>query len=185
MWLISSGISSRRLRRRGQFDDGPADAVIKILAEMFFAQGGGQILVGGGDEPHIHFDGIIGTQAGDLPVLQDTQQLGLHRQGHVADFIQEERASVGILKAALTVAAGVGVSALDVAEELVLQRPFIHACAVERDEALAPTAGVLVQCAGDEFLAGAVLAEDQDADVGGCELGDELQQRAGMGQTGR
>ena len=48
-------------------------------------------------------DRLVGAEAHDLAVLQHAQELGLHRLRHVADLVQEERAAVGVLEAALAV----------------------------------------------------------------------------------
>ena len=42
----------------------------------------------------------------DAALLQDAQELHLHRQRHVADFVEKERALVGLLEAALALADG-------------------------------------------------------------------------------
>ncbi len=108
-------------------------------------------------------------------VLQDAEEFGLHGEGHVADFVEEEGSAVGVFEASLAVGAGVGEGAADVSEEFVFEGGFVEAGAVEGDEAFGAAAGVLVEGAGDEFLAGAGVAEDEDVDVGGGDLGDELE----------
>ena len=106
----------------------------------------------------------------------------MHGQGHVADFVEEKGSPVGIFKAAFAIAAGIGICAANVAEEFVLEGGFIEAGAIKGDEAFAGAFGILVESAGDEFFAGAVLTEDQDADVGRGELADALEDAAhGLG----
>ncbi len=160
---------------RGEFDDGALDAEVEVFAEGFVADGVEEIFVGGGEEADVDFDGVVGAEAGDFAVLQDAEEFGLHGEGHVADFVEEEGAAVGVFEAALAVAAGVGEGSADVAEEFVFEGGFVEAGAVEGDEAFGAAAGVLVEGAGDEFLAGAGFAEDEDVDIGGGDLGDELE----------
>ena len=73
----------------GQVDFHGVDTVEKVLAE---GAGGGHFvegLVGGADEAHIHRHGLIGTDADDLLVLQDREQLDLQGQRQVADLVEE------------------------------------------------------------------------------------------------
>ena len=42
----------------------------------------------------------VGADAVEAALLGHAQQLGLQRRGHVGDFIQEDRAVVGLLEAA-------------------------------------------------------------------------------------
>ncbi len=85
---------------QGRDGDGHAlDAEIKILAELFFGDHFLERAVGGADQADIDLDGIVGAQADDFAIFQDAQQLGLHGGGHVADFVHEEGAAVGVLEA--------------------------------------------------------------------------------------
>jgi hypothetical protein len=104
------------------------------------------------------------------PLSRHAQELGLHLVGHVADLVEEQRAAVGVLEAAGPIGAGVGERAADVAEELVLQDRRGEAGAVERDQPGLAALGVVVDRAGDELLAGAVLPEDQHGDIAGRHL---------------
>src|SRR5690606_29548211 len=108
-----------------------------------------------------------------LAALEHAEELGLHRQGHVADLVEEERAAVGVLEAALPLAVGAGERAADVAEELVLEDVLVEAGAVERDELLLRPLGLAVDGLGDELLAGARLAGDEHGDGAGGDLLDE------------
>ena len=56
-----------------QFNDRSTNAVVQILAEGFFPQCRGQILVGRGDKPHVDLNGFIRSQTRDLAVLQYPQ----------------------------------------------------------------------------------------------------------------
>ena len=39
------------------------------------------------------------ADAADLPALEDAEELGLQREGQLADLVEEERAAVGALEA--------------------------------------------------------------------------------------
>ena len=59
---------------------------------------------------------LAGADSLEGAFLQNAEQLGLHFEGDVADFVEEERAAVGQLEAADLVAVGARERALDVAE---------------------------------------------------------------------
>ena len=99
--------------------------------------------------------------------LQHAQQLGLHHQRHVADFVQEQRAAVRLLELAQVPRGGAGEGALFVAEQLGFDQLAGHGGAVQRDEGLLAPRAAVVQGARDQFLAGAGLAQDADARFAG------------------
>ena len=80
----------------------------------------------------------------------------------VADLVEEERAAVGELEAALLLRARVRERAGLVAEQLGLDEAFGQRGAAHADEGLARAGRVVVEGVGDELLARAGLAADQD-----------------------
>ena len=72
----------------------------------------GQLLVGCGDDADVDLDAAYTTQGFDDVVFQHTQELGLCREAHFADFVQEERPVVGQLEPARLPLFGVGKRAL-------------------------------------------------------------------------
>ena len=93
---------------RGEFDHRAFDAEIEVFTERLVAHSLQQIAVGGGEKADIDFDGVVGAEAGDFAVLQDAEEFGLHGERHVADFVEKERAAVGVFETALAVATDVG-----------------------------------------------------------------------------
>ena len=73
----------------------------------------------------------------------------------------------GQLQLARLVAIGAGEAALDVAEQLRFEQRLGQAGAVDRDERARGAGRVHVDLAGDEVLADAALAGDQDLGVAG------------------
>ena len=63
-------------RRQAQLQH--VQAVEQILPEQLLAHQLFQILVGGADNPNIHRNDFIVSQAADLPLLKHAQKLGLH-----------------------------------------------------------------------------------------------------------
>src|SRR5204862_7876471 len=108
------------------------------------------------------------TESLELVFLKDAQDLGLGARVHVADLVEEQGAAVGELELAATLVGGARECALLVTEELALDELGGDRGAIELDEGAVGALGVIVDRAGDELLAGAVLARDQDAAGGGC-----------------
>ena len=88
----------------------------------------------------------------------------------VGDLVEEERAAVGELEAADAIGLGVGERAADVSEQLALEDAFGESAGVDRDERPVGARRSRVQPAGDDFLAGAVLAGDEHVGVGRRDL---------------
>ena len=87
--------------------------------------------------------------------------------GHVADFVQEEGAAVGLLELAQAPRNGAGERALFVAEKLGFDQLAGHGGAIQGDEGPVAARAALVQGAGDQLLPGAGFAQDADARFAG------------------
>ena len=81
-----------------------------------------QIHAGGGDDAHVGLAGVHLADPFILLLLEDSQQLGLQRQGQVADFIEEEGAALAGGDTAQMISQRAGEGPLDMAEELALQK---------------------------------------------------------------
>ena len=90
--------------------------VVKVLAEASLGNEPWEILVGGGYQAHIHFDGGIAAHRFDLPLLHRPEQLGLDGLGQFPHFIQKKAPSVGQPEFARTGVVGVGKGPPDVPE---------------------------------------------------------------------
>src|SRR5262249_28813232 len=97
----------------------------------------------------------------EFAFLQHTQNLRLGDRRQVGHLVEEQRAAVGQLEAALLAAGGAGEGAALVTEQLRLEQRLGQRGAVDRDERLGGTARALVDRAGEELLARATLALDQ------------------------
>src|SRR5688500_19379825 len=75
-----------------------------------------------------------------------------------------------MLEPARTLALRAGKRATDVAEQLVLENAFAEAGAVQRDKPLLAALRIVVDRPGDQLLARAALAGDEDRDVAGRHL---------------
>ena len=127
--------------------------MVEILAERALLHQLVEVAVGGHDHAHVHGDGAVAADALHLPLFQDAQQLGLHHQRHVADFVQEQRAAVGLFEFAQVPGGGAGERALLMAEQLGFDQLAGHGRAVQGDERAVAARAALVQGARDQFLA--------------------------------
>jgi len=84
---------------------------------------------GGSDKADIDLFDFRRANALNFAVLDDAQQLGLHGQGSLTDFIQEHRAAIGVLEQAGRVSVA-PVKAPRHGEQLALQKGVDHGGAV-------------------------------------------------------
>ena len=102
----------------------------------------------------------------ELALLEHAQQLGLDRRRHLADFVEEQHAAVGLLDASRLGADRAGERAALVAEQLRLEELIGQRRAVDRDERPVAAARAVVDEARDDFLAGARLAGEEHRRLG-------------------
>jgi hypothetical protein len=73
-------------------------AVKQVFAEPSGGDFCAEVLVGGGDDPHVDRKVLVAADAGDPVFLKNTEDLRLRGEAHVPDFIEEEGATFGLLK---------------------------------------------------------------------------------------
>src|SRR5690242_16689437 len=88
-WDIVDALAKRR-QREWKYDN----TVIEILAERACLHERLQVAMRCYDHTHVHLDRMIAPDALDLALLQDAQQLRLHRHRHIANLVQEQRAAL-------------------------------------------------------------------------------------------
>ena len=159
------------LAQRRILDREDAEPIKQILAEAAGDDLVFQVAIGRGDDAHIDLARARVADALDFLLLQNAQQLGLHRERHFADLIEEKRAAIGQLEAAGLVAERAGERAFHVAEEFALEERLGHRGAIDLDHRPVAARAALVDGAGHEFLAGAAFAGDEHGGIGG---GDEF-----------
>ncbi len=156
-------------RRDVERDD--VEPVEEVFAEAPGCNLPEQVPVRRGDEPHIDPDHLLAADAGDLPFLEDAEELHLHPERHLAHLVQKEASPVGLAELSLLPPVGPGEGPLLVAEELRFQQGLGDRRAVELDEgALLPEA-VEVDEPRDHLLARPRFAGDEDRRLRGGDLG--------------
>ena len=97
------------------------DAVKQIFTELTGFHAGCEITVGGADEPDVDVNGFRTADPPDFPFLNGAEQLALHRQRHLPDFVQKQCAIVGRLEHAEPLLTCTGKRTFFVAEQFALQ----------------------------------------------------------------
>ena len=116
-------------------DDGEdVQAVIEVFAESPLRGHLHELAVRGRDDADVDFDLLVRADPLDGALLQDAQQLGLHRQREFADFVEKDRAAVGLFESPFPRPVGSGEGPFFVAEQLAFDDAFRQRGAVEGDE---------------------------------------------------
>ena len=116
--------------------------------------------------------------AADLHVfagLEDAEEFDLRSGREFSDLIEENRALVGLFEEARPVLGGPGKGALDVPEEIGVDRPGRNGAAVDGDKFVVAPGAVLMDDLGQIFLPGTALAGDEDRQVRRREFHGRLQ----------
>src|SRR5690606_10958787 len=103
---------------------------------------------------------LAAAHAFELLLLEHAQELGLHRQGHVAHLVEEERAPARALELAAALLRGPGEGPCLVAEELALDELAGHGRAIDLLERPGRPFRLAMDRASHELLASAALAAE-------------------------
>ena len=82
--------------------------VEQVFAEITLGHLLLEVLVGGGEHADVGLEGLVAADTRVLALLKHAKQLALHSQRHVPDFVQEQRATIALFKAAHTLVHGTG-----------------------------------------------------------------------------
>src|SRR6516225_7148298 len=105
------------------------------------------------------------SQTLELLLLQDPQQLGLQRQRHISDFVQEQSPTVSHFKAADFLRKGPSKRAFFVAEEFAFQQVKGNRRAIELYERSSAALAGVMDGPGDQLLARTRLSKNQDRGI--------------------
>src|SRR5205085_12609325 len=89
-WNILASLPERR---HGERDD--VEAIVEVWTECALTDGFFEVSVGRANQSDINLERACAADALELSLLKHAQQFGLQERGHLADFIQKERAAVG------------------------------------------------------------------------------------------
>ncbi len=105
-------------------DGEAAETVVKIFAEFPLAYERQEVSVSGGDDASVDAYDFGAAQALQFLLFQKTQQLGLETQGHLANFVEEKRASLRRLDSSRIGLRGAGKRAAGISEEFGFEQGF-------------------------------------------------------------
>jgi hypothetical protein len=163
------------LSQRRDVDAQHGDSIVEIFAKSPLANRASQVAMGRGHDPYVDLALAVGSHGPDPTFLEDPEELRLEAGRGLGDLIEEERALVGLLDEPLAVAFGPAECAANMPEELALEEGVGECGAVDGDEGVAAAGAALVDCAGDQLLAGAGLSGDEHRGARGGGPGRELQ----------
>ena len=146
----------------------------QILPEFFLAHPRFQIAVRRHYDANIDANWFVAADALNFAFFEHAQQLRLHVQRHVADFVQKNRSLIGLLKLADVASGRAGERALLMSEKFRLDQLRRHGRAIQSDEGPGSARAAFVNGSCDQFFACAGFAEDAHACFAG---GDALQLR--------
>ena len=131
----------RAIAQRRDFQVHHVEAEQQVFAEACLAHRLRQIAVRGGDDADVDRHRLGAADAVDHPLLDRAQQLGLQAHVHFGDFVEQQRAAVGLLEFADAAGDGAGEGALFVAEQLGFEQLFRDRRAVDANERRARAVG--------------------------------------------
>ena len=150
------------------------EPVEQILPEATCMHFGAQIPVGGTHDACIHGLFQRRSQGAHLALLDGAKQLGLHRQGQVADLVQKQGPAGGRLEEAWPILRSPGVGALERAEEFGFQQILRNRAAVDGHERPVAAMAAGVDGPRHQLLASAGLTVHQHRRHAAGHLGHAL-----------
>ena len=120
--------------QRWKVDPHNIDSVVEVFAEGSVENHLIQVKRRGRNDSNVNAHFHVTADAAQLPLLKNSQQLGLEQQRQVADFVQEKCSAACRFQKASSLTVGSGERSLLVAEQLTFQQVFRDRSAIDRDE---------------------------------------------------
>src|SRR5438477_5647008 len=146
--VIATGREPRQLDRH----DG--ESIVQVFAEFSFGNHLLQVVIAGGDQPHVDPTRLPTTNTLDFPFLNRAQDLALQHEAHVADLVEKQRSTARAFEAADLACDGAGERTFLMPEQLALEQILRNRGAVHGDERLGAAWPVRVNRPRDELFAG-------------------------------
>ena len=139
--------------------------VIKVFAKYSARDRIFEISIGGGDQAHVHFDGMSTAQAHKAAFFEHAQKLRLNAGRHGGDLVQKQRSPMRALQQAFFAAARVGEGARLEAKKFTLQQRIGQCGAIEFQQGHRRPRARVMNGLREHALAGPTLALQQDGGV--------------------
>jgi hypothetical protein len=137
----------------GDLQHNHAEPEEQVFAELAIGDCGAEILVRRRNDADVNGLDLAAADADDRPFFQHAEQLDLHVETHVADFVEKQRAAAARFEMADAAGMGAGEAALFMAEQFGFDEVAGNGAAVDRGKGLGSARAFVVDGAGDEFLA--------------------------------
>src|SRR5262249_45932867 len=160
LWNIVYTVPQRR-----QLDRKHVQPIIKVAPEFPCSHHFREVSMRCGNEPDIGLDCAIRAESFELSLLQCTEQFGLQLHRDIADFIEEERSAISQFQAADLLRNCARECTALVTEKFALQQAGGNRRAIELHEGLMLSVASVVDGTGNQFLACASLAKNQNGRV--------------------
>src|SRR5271168_5046452 len=172
-------------RQRNREDVQP---IVEIGTELALLDHRFQILIGGGNDAHIHAHRASSSESFELLLLEDAEQFGLEFKWQVADFVEQEGTAIRVLKASRSLAHGSGERTSFMPEKLALDQARWNRRAVDRYETVISTRAGVVNRLGDDLLTGSRFSMNENGAIHGRDhahlFQDSLEASARSNQIG-
>src|SRR6266699_1121393 len=139
-----------------------------------------QVAAGGCHDAHVHPDRLGAAQTLKFLLLQNAEQLGLKFHRDIPDLIQEDSSAISEFKPSDSTVDGAGECSALMTEQFALQKSGRNRRAIDSHKGTVAPRAAVVQCAGNQFLAGARLAQKENSRIGwgyDFQLAEHLAQR--------
>ena len=83
---------------RGHADREDAQTIEQVFAEAAGPDLELEVAIGRGDDADVDLDVLAPADAADGAFFEHAQQLDLERERHLADFVEEQRAAIGLFE---------------------------------------------------------------------------------------
>ena len=133
-------------------------AIVEVLAERAFGDLPVEIAVGGGDDADVNWNFAGAAHRTDGAFLEHAQQFDLHGHGHLADFVEKNRALVGDFEQPAPVLVRSSEGAFDVTEEFAFEQRLRKRAAVNRDKSFGGSRRTGMDGPRNEFFTGSAFA---------------------------
>jgi hypothetical protein len=151
--------------QRRQGDRENIQTIVQVAAKFLTVHHSLEVPVRSGDEAYVYAMGPTTSKAFEFLLLQNTEELRLQGEWHVADFIKKESPFVSQFEAANSLCDCAGKSTPFMAKELTFEQVEGNRRTVQLDQRLAATGTRIVNRVSDEFLASAGFSLDQNSRV--------------------
>src|SRR5208337_2644971 len=141
-------------------------SVIEVLSKVAVADCLIDIPVGCSDHPGVYRNFLSSPDVLDRVLLEKAEQLHLERCGQIPDLVQKQSASIGHFDSALPLRVSTCVCPLLVAEQLAFEQGLGDGGTIDCNERSGISQASPVKGPGNQFLPGAVFAEDQNRRLG-------------------